>query len=149
MDRSLTTVVPQCALSHALNWYCVRMDMTAAIVTLIVAFIAATPPLVATVASNRKTRNENATQHGASKAALEELGDRVAQVHGIVKGVGTHISSVDDKVSHLGERVAVVEQATFGSDHVTEILTHQMEKMHAHQTRYADEERDLNSDYNL
>ena len=78
------------------------MDLTAAIVAVVVPFIAATPPLVATVVSNRKTRAENESQHGASKEALDNFRGTVDSMHLSVVGI-------EGKVDTLGERVAVVE----------------------------------------
>lgn len=78
------------------------MDLTAAIIAVVVALIAATPSLVATVVSNRKTRAENESQHGASKEALDNLRGTVDSMHLSVVGI-------DGKVDTLGERVAVVE----------------------------------------
>lgn len=78
------------------------MDITSAIIALCVAIIAAVPPLVATVVSNRKTRAENESQHGASKEALENLRGTVDSMHLSVVGI-------DGKVDTLQERVAVVE----------------------------------------
>ncbi len=93
------------------------MDLTAAIIAIAVAFIAATPPLVATVVSNKKTRRENEDQHSSSRDALVALEERVGGLHDTV-------TLVDGKVDTIGERVAVVEHHVLGNPSTIKTVIH-------------------------
>lgn len=109
------------------------MDLTTAIITLVVAVVGASGTFYATVSSNKKTRRENEEQHGASKEALSHLVGVVSQMNGTVM-------NVDSKVDMIGERVAVVER-TVGIEArppVIVVHNHQKDETHAYGTHAED-----------